>query len=368
MKRVPAARLFWMAASACLIFLDGSILLAATSQNQKGSPPAQSGKPTPTQANKTATPQASKAKNPSRVEVRQKSTKKEQPKRAGRSAGIYHVVRKGQTLFGISRAYHVSIESLVRANGLSKPSALRIGQRLFIPGARLTQRVEPFKPLTGRQRVEIARALETENAEEAEPAQGAEGFHSLTDPLKETSIIPSTEEESEPGSPIEAPPEEASTSSSGSPAESIAEADSEDFIWPLINRITSRFGPRGRRMHTGVDIAAPSYHEVLAAADGEVIMVQHSRRGLGNAVVLQHDNGYRTLYGHGVVILVKEGDTVKRGEPIMGVGNTGRSTGNHLHFEIRKDGIPINPLRLMPPTLDELIEDLRAEKKAEGPS
>ncbi|MDH7500159.1 MAG: M23 family metallopeptidase, partial [candidate division NC10 bacterium] len=104
------------------------------------------------------------------------------------------------------------------------------------------------------------------------------------------------------------------------------------------------------------------------AADGEVIYVQHSRKGLGNAVVLQHDNGYRSVYGHGVIILVKEGDTVRRGQPILGVGNTGHSTGSHLHFEIRKDGVPIDPLRLMPPTLDELIEDLRAEKQGEGPS
>jgi len=115
-------------------------------------------------------------------------------------------------------------------------------------------------------------------------------------------------------------------------------------------------------MHTGVDIAAPSYHEVVAAADGEVIYVQHSRRGLGNAVVLQHDKGYKTIYGHGVVILVKEGETVKKGQPIMGVGNTGHSTGNHLHFEIRKDGVAIDPLSLMPPTLQELIDGLRGER------
>ncbi len=114
-------------------------------------------------------------------------------------------------------------------------------------------------------------------------------------------------------------------------------------------------------MHHGIDIAAPSYHEVVAAADGEVIHAARSRKGLGNAVVLQHDHGYTTVYGHGVVLLVQEGDAVRRGEPIMGVGNTGRSTGNHLHFEIRKDGAPMDPLSLLPPTLDELIRDLRAE-------
>jgi murein DD-endopeptidase MepM/ murein hydrolase activator NlpD len=215
--------------------------------------------------------------------------------------------------------------------------------------------VEPFKPLSARQRGEIARSLESEDIEEEQ---------ALVNPseVKEENNQPDTREAPLPEDLSEEPADATPTAS----PEMTSPADQEGFIWPLINRITSRFGPRGRRTHTGVDIAAPSYHEVVAAADGEVIYAARSRKGLGNAVVLKHDNGCTTVYGHGVVILVKEGDTVRRGEPILGVGSTGHSTGNHLHFEIRKDGVPVDPLPLMPPTLDELIDGLRAEKSLKG--
>jgi murein DD-endopeptidase MepM/ murein hydrolase activator NlpD len=325
-----------------------SILQAADTKDPKNSPPPQVAKTAPVQGSLKITPKGKTAR--AAKSTKPSPGKPAQP--APQSGGLYHTVKKGQNLFGISRAYHVSIESLVKANHLSKPSALKPGQRLLIPGARQVRKVEPFKPISEKQRGEIARSLEGEEPEEeqalASPSEANEEHDQVA-----------TREASQPE---DLSPEATDKALKASP-EMRSQTDEEGFIWPLINRITSRFGPRGRRTHTGVDIAAPSYHEVVAAADGEVIYAARSQKGLGNAVVLQHDNGYVTVYGHGVVILVKEGDTVRRGEPILGVGNTGHSTGNHLHFEIRKDGVPLDPLSLMPPTLDELIEGLRAEKK-----
>jgi murein DD-endopeptidase MepM/ murein hydrolase activator NlpD len=351
MKRVLAVKVFCMFASFLLASPQISILQAAAAKNPKDSPPSHVAKPAPVKATLKGSPKGKTVGAP-------KSTKPALVKpvpTAPRAGSLTHTVKKGQTLFGISRAYHVSIESLVKANHLSKPSALKVGQRLLIPGAQQSRKVEPFKPLSPEQRGEITRSLESEDSEEdqalASPSQDREE-NSQAD-VRGTSLP-------------ENPSEEATDSAPKASPEMTSQADQEGFIWPLINRITSRFGPRGRRTHTGVDIAAPSYHEVVAAADGEVIYAARSRKGLGNAVVLKHDNGYTTVYGHGVVILVKEGDTVRRGEPILGVGSTGHSTGNHLHFEIRKDGIPIDPLSLMPPTLDELIDGLRAEKSLKG--
>jgi len=358
MERVPAIlrKGFCFFVSAFLLSSHLSILQAATSRNQKKMHPAQ--------VNKSAPPKAMQKRG--EKAQRQRPAK---PVQKMRRSGLNHIVKKGETLFGISRAYHVLIDTLIKANSLSKPSALRVGQRLFIPGAQMARKVKPFKPLSARQRLEMVRSLETQDTEELIAPGSVQGYYLSWDPLKEISIPSLAEKEGEErASSGEDSRAAASGASSDVTSTRIAKPDSEGFVWPLINRVTSRFGLRGKRMHTGIDIAAPSYHEVVAAADGEVIYVQHSRRGLGNAVVLEHDNGYRTLYGHGVVILVKEGETVKRGQPIMGVGNTGHSTGSHLHFEIRKDGVPIDPLRLMPPTLDELIEDLRVEKKSEGPS
>ena len=351
MKRVPAMKVFCLFASLLLASPQISILEAAVAKNSKNSPPSKVPKSTPTGAGSRVTPKGKAPGTP-------KSTKPalSRPVQPIPMAGsLYHTVKKGQNLFGISRAYHVSIAGLVKANHLSKPSSLKPGQRLLIPGALQARKVEPFKPLSARQRGEIARSLESEDTEEEQV---------LVNPseVKEENNQPDTREAPLPEDLSEEPADATPTAS----PEMTSPADQEGFIWPLINRITSRFGPRGRRTHTGVDIAAPSYHEVVAAADGEVIYAARSRKGLGNAVVLKHDNGCTTVYGHGVVILVKEGDTVRRGEPILGVGSTGHSTGNHLHFEIRKDGVPVDPLPLMPPTLDELIDGLRAEKSLKG--
>jgi len=351
MKRVPALKVFCLFASLLLASPQISILQAAVVKNPKKSPTSKVAKSAPVKANPKVTlkgrsPGTPKSNNPA-------LSRDTQP--ASRAGSLYHTVKKGQNLFGISRAYHVPIESLVKANHLSKPSALKPGQRLLIPGVHQARKVEPFKPLSAKQRGEITKSLESEDTEEAQ---------ALASPseVNEENKQPDTREVSLPKDLSEEPAAGTPTASS----EMTSPADQEGFIWPLINRITSRFGPRGRRIHTGVDIAAPSYHEVVAAADGEVIYAARSQKGLGNAVVLKHDNGYSTVYGHGVVILVKEGDTVRRGEPILGVGSTGHSTGNHLHFEIRKDGVPVNPLPLMPPTLDELIDGLRAEKGLKG--
>ncbi|MDI6755108.1 MAG: M23 family metallopeptidase, partial [Thermodesulfobacteriota bacterium] len=134
-----------------------------------------------------------------------------------------------------------------------------------------------------------------------------------------------------------------------------------DIIWPIQGKINSPFGPRGKRLHAGIDIASPSYQEVKAAMDGEAILARNSRTGYGNVVVLRHDLGYTTIYGHMNVIIAKEGEAVRQGQAIGGVGSTGKSTGPHLHFELRHDGRPIDPLPILPMTIEQLFE--KAEKR-----
>jgi murein DD-endopeptidase MepM/ murein hydrolase activator NlpD len=121
---------------------------------------------------------------------------------------------------------------------------------------------------------------------------------------------------------------------------------------PAKGWITSGFGLRkspfgkGRKMHTGLDIAARTGTPITAPADGVVKRVG-TAPDYGKMVVIDHGYGYQTLYGHNSKIFVKVGQRVKRGDPIAAVGNTGRSTGPHLHYEVRLNGVPINPRKFL---------------------
>jgi murein DD-endopeptidase MepM/ murein hydrolase activator NlpD len=116
------------------------------------------------------------------------------------------------------------------------------------------------------------------------------------------------------------------------------------FCMPTPSRvITSNFGPRWGREHAGLDIKVYIGDTIRAAFSGKVRIVRYDGGGYGNFVVIRHPNGLETLYGHMSKQLVEEDQTVKAGEPIGLGGNTGRSTGSHLHFETRLCGVAINP-------------------------
>lgn len=120
-----------------------------------------------------------------------------------------------------------------------------------------------------------------------------------------------------------------------------------NFSMPTMGYTTSNFGHRGRRMHYGIDLKVQVGDTIYAAFDGKVRICQYERRGYGYYVALRHSNGLETVYGHLSKFLVKEDDVVKSGDPIALGGNTGRSTGAHLHFETRFLGKPINPIEII---------------------
>ena len=112
---------------------------------------------------------------------------------------------------------------------------------------------------------------------------------------------------------------------------------------PVSGILTSRYGYRWGRTHTGIDIGAHTGTSVKSAADGKVTFAGW-KGSLGNLVVVSHGNGVQTYYGHCSKILVSAGQSVSRGQVISKVGSTGRSTGPHLHFEVRVNGSSYNPL------------------------
>ena len=238
------------------------------------------------------------------------------PKVQSKPQGVIHVVEVGQTLFRISLAYQVKVERLMEANRLRASSDLRAGQRLFIPGAKGVKPVESSRPLTPAEREALERSLSGETR---------------------------------------------TTAPSPAPPRPRVRTDA-DFVWPSLGPINSPFGPRRGRFHAGIDIGSPHYQEVVAAADGEVIYANETKGALGKAIVLQHGHGFRTVYAHLSIIIAGEGDTVRQGQAIGGVGDTGRATGPHLHFEIRRNGAALNPEDYLPATIDELVQDLSRKR------
>jgi len=123
--------------------------------------------------------------------------------------------------------------------------------------------------------------------------------------------------------------------------------DLASFVMPIEGRITSPFGPRRRSFHFGTDLKLQKGDTVYAAFEGKVRVKQYERRGYGYYLVLRHPNGLETVYGHLSKFLVEVEESVNAGQPIGLGGNTGRSTGSHLHFECRFLGQAINPAEIV---------------------
>ena len=120
-----------------------------------------------------------------------------------------------------------------------------------------------------------------------------------------------------------------------------------NFIWPTNGTITSRFGYRSSGYHTGLDIANSAGTNIYAA-DGGKVTFSGWKGGYGYCIIIDHGNGYQTLYGHCRSLLVSSGTKVYKGQHIAEMGTTGNSTGNHCHFEVRVNGTAVNPLKYLP--------------------
>lgn len=122
--------------------------------------------------------------------------------------------------------------------------------------------------------------------------------------------------------------------------------DGVDYAYPIDGKFSSGYGPRGRSMHSGVDLVAPAAEPIYAVFDG-VVRLSKPYSGYGNVIVLRHANGLETVYSHNSKNMVRVGQEVKMGEQIAICGRTGSATTNHLHFEIRVQGKTLNPKLLL---------------------
>ena len=129
------------------------------------------------------------------------------------------------------------------------------------------------------------------------------------------------------------------------PSSSVSSSNSGMFMHPLngAGTLTSNYGSRWGSFHRGLDIAAPAGTPIYAAASGTVTYSGYNQGGFGKLIIIDHNNGYQTYYAHCSSLYVQVGQKVSKGQNIAGVGSTGNSTGNHVHFELRSNGNPINP-------------------------
>ena len=204
------------------------------------------------------------------------------------ASGTY-VVRPGDTLYKIAQEHNVDVATLVRLNGISDPGQLRVGQTLRLSGSSAGAQPVPVTPAT----------------------------------------------------PV-ATPEPAAPPAESTPARA-SDASVVSWDWPAKGKIIQGFNSNTK----GIDIAGTVGDPVVAAASGKVMYAGNGVRGLGNLILLGHDKGFITAYAHNQKLLVKTGQTVKKGAKIATIGQTD-TTSPRLHFEIRRSGTPVNPLSYLP--------------------
>lgn len=236
----------------------------------------------------------------------------------GKSTQNYYV-RPGDNLWNISRKYQVDLQTLMSVNKLGENSILNVGQKLEIPCAQaqvhIIRRGETLWDIARKYNVDLA-VLERMNSNMQ--ASNLKIGDQLNLP-RDTSRIAFSE--------------------SHTPSRSIVSR----FIWPIRGSITSPYGWRSSGFHHGVDIAGDFGDPVRAAAGGVVSFTGYVSL-YGNTVIIDHPDGRQTLYAHLKHIDVSQGDRVARGAVIAAVGSTGRSTGPHLHFEIKQGDTREDPL------------------------
>ncbi|MDQ0339305.1 murein DD-endopeptidase MepM/ murein hydrolase activator NlpD [Caldalkalibacillus uzonensis] len=255
-----------------------------------------------------------------------------------------YTVQEGDVLGSIAEKFNMSLAQLLALNpGVDEDTLLQIGQELTVQGEEPVLTVVTVERMTEEQtipyQVETKKDPDLYRGQTRVEREGKEGKKLVEfEVVKENGQVVSREviDETvleEPVNKIVVRGEKVKPS-----------RGSGQFTWPARGgRITSGFGMRWGRPHNGIDIAGVSDRTIVAADNGTVVKAGWHSGGYGNTVIINHNNGYRTLYAHLASVNVRPGQTVQRGEAIGVMGSTGNSTGVHLHFEVHRNGAPVNP-------------------------
>jgi murein DD-endopeptidase MepM/ murein hydrolase activator NlpD len=236
-------------------------------------------------------------------------------------AGV-HFVNRGDTLMSIARHNHMPVVELAKANGLEPNATLKIGMKITVPGARSAAASVPAASTPAAVAAAPAATAPATKMAVAEPAQKARLAQATTTP-----------EEAVPESPVKA---------------ADATGALPTFRWPVRGRVITTYGAKTNgKQNDGINVAVPEGTPVKAAEDGVVAYSGNELKGYGNLILVRHANGYVTAYAHASELMVKRGETIKRGQIIAKSGQSGEVGSPQLHFEIRKGSSPVDPLQFL---------------------
>jgi murein DD-endopeptidase MepM/ murein hydrolase activator NlpD len=239
------------------------------------------------------------------------------PRTALAPASSIHVVAPGETLHSIARLYGKPVMALAKANNIRPDTMVKVGERIVIPGG-------------GPAIASAPAAVPAAPAPVAPRGEGTVGSIASAEAPHSARMA----------APV-APPE---AETSPAKAADVGGGSLPSFRWPARGRVIAGFGPKPNGVQNdGINLAVPEGTPVKAAEDGVVAYAGNELKGYGNLVLVRHSNGFVTAYAHTSEIMVKRGDTVKRGQTIAKAGQTGNVTSPQLHFEIRKGSTPVDP-------------------------
>ena len=234
----------------------------------------------------------------------------------GSSELATHTVTPGETMIGIAKRYNVALKDLAKANRVEPHAQVKMGDRLVIPG----------RPASTKSPALAAKPAPAPTQSQSKAAAAPEKKVASIEPQHTARAV----------SPTAAVEDTAKAS------------DPPSFRWPVRGRIIAGFGPKPNgQQNDGINLSVPEGTPIKAAEDGVVAYAGNELKGYGNLVLVRHPNGFVTAYAHASELLVKRGDTIKRGQIIAKAGQTGTVSSPQVHFEIRKGSSPVDPTQYL---------------------
>ncbi|MFA9438560.1 peptidoglycan DD-metalloendopeptidase family protein [Uliginosibacterium sp. sgz301328] len=272
----------------------------------------------------------------------------------------YHIVKRGETLYSIAREYGQTFADVAAWNNLSNAAVIEVGQELRITPPDSSNvnvvkapsiEVRPIEGMSSTPAPAGSPSVATPDASTKSTPRGGRVAYSQqawndvqtgTPPLPAPSVAPAVPAVAAPAS-VAGAPSAAATKADEPPATASGD-DGIEWMWPATGKVVATFNDTTNK---GVDIAGSAGQPIMAAGAGTVLYVGSSLRGYGNLVIIRHNNAFLSAYAHNKEILVKEGQTVQKGQKIASMGDSDADR-VMLHFEIRRQGKPVDPTKYLP--------------------